>query len=188
MPWTRTKTESRGCSQVGLIHIYKNAAHLSQGEYRSLLKTHTVCGAFSSTDSRLTQHDFDTVMPILEQKVEAYHRAHPDAPLPRKIDKLTYWRQRQPKNGAMNSRQRHKIFALWDQLKPHLSDDQRNIPYLTSIAAKSSAHWVSSIWDCTAWQANLLIEALKDRLRARAHDTHAAGETQGRTRRPLPQE
>ena len=102
-------------------------------------------------------------MPILEMRLEAAIAA--GAPRPRWVRSLTYWRSRAPKNGAMNSRQRWKIQRLWEELKPRLeSPPADDWAYLASMAGHASGYRVRDFFQMRAWQANLLVEALKDRL------------------------
>ena len=155
--------------QIGLIHVYSRAAGLSRGEYRHLLQMHSTCGATTSKDPRLTQWDFDVVMAVVEMQLEERRVAMPDPPpLPRKITDLHYWRRKNPRLGEMNSRQRHMIldeqYGLWPQLKPLLPPDKRTPDYLLGIAQHACGYRIGTIWDMKAWQASLLIEALKDRL------------------------
>ena len=153
-------------NQVIKVQIYRRAAGLAEVDYRHLLKTHT--GAFSSKAKTLTQFDFDTFMPVLEMKVEDHHRAT-ETPLPKQIGKIRYWRTRCPRNGSINSRQRRKIFAIWEELKPHLAEQPADeMAYLAHIAQQACGYRIPSVWDMKAWQASLLIEALKDRLQ---HET-----------------
>jgi len=157
MPWSR--------KQIIKVQIYRRAAGLAEGEYRHLLKTHV--GTFSSREKCLTQWHFDIFMPVMELKVdEQIHQATPAKPLPKQISNLHYWRSRCPKDGGMTTRQRHKIFAVWKQLEPLLPEKvQQSTAYMAQVAQQATGYRIGDFWGMKAWQANLLIEALKDRLR-----------------------
>lgn len=157
--WTR--------HQIITVQQYRRHARLNDAEYRGLL--FDLCGARSSKDRGLTNWHFDHFMAALESKL-AWRVEEEVVPAPDGI-KLSYWRTRLPKDGEANSRQMHKVWALWELLRPHLQEADRTKDYLASIAAKACGYHVRDVFDLHSWQAHLLTEALKDRLQyALSHD------------------
>jgi hypothetical protein len=88
-----------------------------------------------------------------------------ERPASTRINSLSYWRNRLPAAGEANSRQIHELYDWWYKLQPYLPPDKRDKEYLRAIAGKATNHNVRSIPDLRAWQAGVVIEALKDRLR-----------------------
>lgn len=155
MPWHN--------KQKFLVHLYTRAAALQDPEYRAIL--YELTGCTSATHPSLTQWHFDQVMARVEGLLD-YRIAEGvvPPPPPGRIRALRYWRTRCPTGGAINSRQSAKITELWDLLLPHLPEDSRTDGYLAAIASKACGYRVASRWDLKAWQAGLLIDALRDRL------------------------
>jgi hypothetical protein len=156
MAWTN--------KQKFLAHLYCQAAELSDQDYRDLL--YQASGCRSAAHPGLTQHNFDTFMARLEgvlwQRVEEGVVERPDE---RRIPNLAYWRNRCPAAGEANSRQIHEIYDWWYRLQPYLDTEKRTVEYLRAIAAKATGRKVASIPQLHAWQAGVVIEAIKDRLR-----------------------
>jgi hypothetical protein len=156
MPWTN--------KQKYLVHLYHEAAGLSDQDYRDLLYHATGCR--SAAHPTLTQHHFDVAMARLEgvlwQRIEEGLVERPES---RRISSLSYWRHRLPGRGEANSRQVHEVYDWWYKLQPYLATDKRTPDYLRAIAAKATGRAVRSIPQLMAWQAGVVIEALKDRLR-----------------------
>lgn len=156
MPWNRR--------QIIKLQIYKRATALSDPDYRALLAE--VTGATSSREPANTQWHFDQVMARVEAILDyRIQEAIVERPPQRVIPRLNYWRQRLTKGGAWNARQRYRIEQLWEQLRPWLPEDQRTPQYLAGIASQAAASRVRDIYELKAWQAGLLIDALKDRLK-----------------------
>ena len=164
MAWTR--------HQIIAVQTYRRLARLNDAEYRGLLET--CAGARSSKDAGLTCHDCEVVMAHLETVLWARVDELVVPQPPSKIAR-NYWRNKLPKNGEPNSRLLRKMWALWDLLKPHLPETDRNNKYLAGIATHASGWHVKDIWQAKAWQVSLTIEALKDRLQhALSHDCKTA--------------
>ncbi len=160
--------------QKYLAHLYPALAGMSDVQRRDILRS--VTGAASAAAMRLTQRDFDRVMAhyeaVLDYRVQ---EGFVERPPRKKVSDLRHWRNRLAGPGEMNARQRWRIFDLWKRLLEYLPEHQRGMDYLTAMAAKAAGRRIQSIWDLQAWQAGLLIEALKDRLgyavRARRTET-----------------
>jgi len=156
MPWNRR--------QIIKLQIYKRAAALSDPDYRDLLAE--VTGARSSTEPGNTQWHYDQVMAKIEAILDYRVQEGIVGPPPKhQVPRLTYWRGRLATGGAMNARQRYRIDKLWAQLCQYLPPDQRTPRYLAGIASQASASRVRDTYSLKAWQASMLIDALKDRLR-----------------------
>jgi len=152
MAWTKR--------QIITVQTYRRMAKLPDCEYRAILAE--IAGCRSSKDAGLTNFHFDRVMASIEAKL-AWRVEEGFVPAPAGV-KLHYWRTRLPTDGAANSRQMHKVWELWDELKPHLPEADRTDKYLAAIAGKACGYHVRDIWNLKAWQAHNLTEALKDRL------------------------
>ena len=152
MAWTR--------SQIITVQKYRRWAGLADLEYRGLLKE--ITGAFSSREPHLTNWHFDNFMASIEARL-AREIEEGVVPAPAGV-KLCYWRARCPRDGQMNSRYKSKIDVLWAQLCPLLPDTSRTKDYLAAIATHACGYPIRDIYQVKAWQARLLIEALRDRL------------------------
>lgn len=81
-----------------------------------------------------------------------------------------YWRKRLPDDHGANSRQLWKLKELWTLLKDYLPESERNESYLAGIIGQGGQP-IMEQGRSIAWhrlksgQANIAIEALKDRLR-----------------------
>ena len=149
--------------QKYLVHLYPALAGLSDAQRRDVLRT--VTGYASAANRRLTQRDFDRVMAHYEALLDyRIQEGFVERPPRKKVSNLHYWRDRLRDPGEMTTRQRWKMFELWKMLKEYLPPEQRTLEYLAAIAAKATGQHVNSIFDLQAWQAGLVIEALKDRL------------------------
>jgi len=151
--------------QKGRLHQYADAAGLDDFAYRSFLVLHT--GKRSST--RLTQADFDRIMPALELRLEEAIVCGEAGPAARRISDLTYGRRRAAATGGANRRQLNRLFALWRQLQDAGGYDDG---YLHGLAEKACACRLGDLHSITADHATRVIEALKDRLAhtCAAHD------------------
>lgn len=154
MSWTN--------QQKRLVHRYARAAAIPDQIYRAIL--HDVSGCRSAAHPGLTQYAFEHVMARLEGRLDAAVQEGV-VQRPAWVRDLWHWRHRLPPTGALNSRHSHLIRDLWDLLIPHLSPEQCTQAYLAGIASKSCGTRIDSVWECTAWQAGLVIDALRDRLR-----------------------
>jgi len=146
-----------------MVHLYKDAATLSDPDYRQVLGE--ISGCQSAKHPGLTQWHFDQVMAHLEgllhYRIQEGIVSPPDR---RRISNLFHWRRRLPTGGGLNSRQANRIRELWTDLVPYLPDAERTDNYLTGIAAKATGYRCADVWHLKAWQAGLLIDALRDRL------------------------
>lgn len=159
--------------QKALVHIYKQAAHLPDQDYRHLLNE--VSGATSAAFPGLTQYHFDHFMARLEGMLwRRVEEGEVEQPASGKIRDLHYWRERLPGTGQINSRQAHAIQQLFEQLLPYLSDDHRSSDYLLGMACKAARRRIVSLDQLAAWQASQLTDALKDRLRYAIRPSHPA--------------
>jgi hypothetical protein len=151
--------------EKGIAAMYRRYAGIPDQEYRQALYEAT--GARSSTAKWLTQYHFDVFMPVLEFRAEIAHaNGKGVGAVPAKIRDWKYWRKRNPNNGSMNTRMRAKIFALFADLRPFLDDPPSDpIHYLSGVVEHATGKPVTSFFGITNGDANLLIEALKDRLK-----------------------
>lgn len=149
-----------------LIHIYAQAAQLSQPTYRSLLEAQT--GKLSSADPDFTHHDADNVLICLEtllfQRVDAGQIPDPVAAGNRWIRDRHHFRRRAQGPGRITTRQAHRIETLWAQLVPHLPPDQQTPAYLAAILAHATGKCDIGITALTKRHAACLITALQDRI------------------------
>lgn len=168
------KNQAWSPRQKAAIHHYATAAGLIVGRgsdqdktaYRQFLQQWTFLGRFpqgaiTAADRRLTQDDFDTVMPRLEtlvwQRVDAGLIAPPATGRGKPYTR-TYWRDRclQP------SRQRHAVqtrFRALLDLRPDLGPH-----YLDGIAAKATHGQLASWQDADRGQLAMIVNALDDHL------------------------
>ena len=115
----------------------------------------------------LTNTDFDDIMVVLEELLE---KRISSGSLPGfiRVDKsldLQYWRRRRPGKGALNTRESHKIFEIWNELKGYLDADKQNDQYLLGFAAHTCRlSRAKAINDLSAREALKVIDALKKRL------------------------
>lgn len=164
MPWSK--------KQKGIVKSYQRYAGIADADYRAMLYEYT--GATSSTSRTITQFAFDVFMPILEARAHLVHvNGLGRGRLPVRGLDWHYWRNRTQKIGAVTSRELFKIDGLWEKLKPSLPSEQRAARtkkespwwYLHLIAAKACDHDVDNLADLTVREGQLIIEALKDRLK-----------------------
>lgn len=148
--------------QKGLVHLYANACHLAEFEYRALLRRYSGCA--SCADPEMHQDHFDLIMPALEVRLEqAIDRGEVDpAKLPRAIRRITYWRDRAEVPGRINRRQLQLVEELWSQLGPVIGDLSR--VYLYGIVRQACRRDVDDLARLSTAQGIFLIEALRDRL------------------------
>ena len=150
-------------TQKMLIHVYKDAAGLSDPAYRDILKC--AAGVPSCADRHFHQRDFEKVMAALEtllwQRVDLGEVRHPRS---RYIRDEYHWRGKVTRPGLVNSRQLHKIDQLWNQLREWLPTDQLTTDYLLRIIHKATGRAVVGTGHLTAREAGHLIDALQDRL------------------------
>lgn len=152
-------------SQKMLLHIYAQAADLSDPTYRNYLAQ--AAGVASAADPAFTQDGFDVAMAALEtvlfQRVDAGEVEDPRG-RNRYIRDEFYWRNKLPRSGLINSRQAHRIKELWGRLCEWLPPEQRNLDYLGAIVRKSTGKRDPGWSALTSYQASHLIDALQDRL------------------------
>jgi hypothetical protein len=149
-------------SQIERVRTYARWAGLDTSSMRVMI--HQVSGYPHEESPALTEYHFDVAMALVEGKIAA-RVADGETTWPSHIQPR-YWRTRNSVDGSWNSRQRHMIMEeLWPKLQPYLPESERNFEYLAGIAAQACGYRIASIWGLKAWQAHLLTEALKDRLR-----------------------
>jgi hypothetical protein len=157
--------------QKQLVHQYARWAGLPSQEYRALLER--VSGCASAAHPALTEYHFEQFMARLETILDSRVAEQLVQP-PAAWRSRTYWRDRLPKTGQANSRQIHEIYDWWYKLQPYLDQGKRNPGYLRAIAANACRlRGLRAVPDLTGWQAGLVIEALKDRLRWALKDRNA---------------
>ena len=148
--------------QKAQIGMYKTAAKLKDKSYRELLNR--VAQVNSTTDPKMTNANFDELMRRLEAILEL-RVINGVVPKPtNRIQDLKYWRGRNPGRAEINSRMIWEINQLWDKLRPTLDQEKQNNWYLMSMAGHATTKFIKRLEDMHLWQANLLVEALKDRL------------------------
>ncbi len=153
--------------QVIVIQKYRRWAELDELAYRDLLER--AAGVRSS--KLLDQGNFDRVMAWLEallwDRVDAQLIAAPRGLL------RTYWRDKLPAAGMINSRLRWKLERWWGLLVDYLPADERNETYLAGIIRKAACKPLEGLLQdgCLQWEqiphhaALFALEAIKDRLR-----------------------
>lgn len=149
--------------QKHLVHFYARHAGLADPEYRAILYASSGCR--SAKHPGLTQFHFDHVMAELERTLDwRIQEGFVERPSPAAVPDLFHWRRRLSSDGALNSRHAHTIRELWQMLCVHLPASERTPQYLAGIATKACGDRIDDVWACRAWQAGLLISALRDRL------------------------
>ena len=153
--------------QIVTIQKYKRWAQLDDPTYRDLLDR--AAGVRSS--KLLDQVSFERTMGWLEtllfDRVDAGIVAAPAGVI------RTYWRDKLPTEGMINSRLRYTMERWWTLLVDYLPEDERNETYLAGIIRKAAGKALAGILHegCLQWEqvpkyAGLLcLEAIKDRLR-----------------------
>lgn len=152
-------------SQKMLLHIYADAAGLSDPAYRDHLRH--AAGVSSASDRTLSQQGFEAAMAALETVLfMRVHAGEVSSPIGRSryITSEFHWRTRLPRVGYINSRQAYKIQELWTRLQQFLAPDQRTLVYLAGIIRKATGKPDPGYTCLTAAEADSLINALKDRL------------------------
>ena len=153
--------------QKALLHIYANAAELSESAYRSVLSHASDGACASAADRDFSQQHYELAMAELETVL--FSRVHAgiiDNPIGRNkyINQEFYWRNKLPEYGKINSRQFRKINELWEKLCPYLAPDQRNPRYFAGIVYHATSKRDLIVSALTHNEASMLIDALKDRL------------------------
>jgi hypothetical protein len=150
--------------EKGLLHIYRQAAGLSEATYRNVLRQ--AAGVSSAADRRMNQAGFEAAMAELETML--FSRVDAGAvedPIGRSkhIFRRDYWRGRLPRRGHITSRQAMMIRTTWARLCEFLPQGECTEAYLHGILGKSVGREVA-IEALTAREAACLIDALRDRL------------------------
>lgn len=151
--------------QKMFLHIYKDAADLSDARYREILSECSGCR--SAADRKFGQPGFERAMAALETIL--FTRVADglvDDPLGNSkwIRSDFYWRKRLPEKDFINTRQAKKIQVLWDSLQEHLPWDKRNVDYLSRIIRKATGKRDVGYSGLKTQEAAFLINALRDRL------------------------
>jgi hypothetical protein len=148
-------------SQLKKFRQYVRLCKMDMGEARQLL--YRSVGAMNEESPDLKQVDFDDVMAAIETELETRVKAGTSS-VPEYIH-LQYWRQRHPNKGAVNTRESHKIFELWNELKAYLGEEKRTAQYLLGFAAHVCCFTHSkAIEDLSAREALKVIDALRKRI------------------------
>lgn len=125
--------------QKALLHIYKNAAALSEPSYRNILRD--AAGVSSAADRRLSQVGFEAAMASLETTLfSRVDSGHVPNPLGRNrlIASRSYWRAKVRPTGMINSRQCHEIMQRWQQLCEFQEPEKSNTTYFHGIIARAT--------------------------------------------------
>ena len=147
--------------QVKKFRQYVRLCKMDLTEARGLL--YRAVGAMNEESPHLKQIDFDDVMATIEAELEVRAQTG-QASVPGHIN-LQYWRRRRPGKGAVNTRESHKIFEVWNELKGYLDADKQNDQYLLGFAAHTCRlSRAKAIKDLSAREALKVIDALKRRL------------------------
>lgn len=152
-------------SQRILIQIYRRAANMADADYRRLLLANTGCR--SSTQATWTQESYDAAMAALETILfERVAQGRVENPIGRDryIRAEFYWRNKNPGQGYINSREVHKITQLWTLLGEYLPAENCSLQYFRGIVAKATGRQDIGLGRLTAKDAHRVIVALKDRL------------------------
>ena len=148
--------------QIRKFKQYCKFAGMSANESRVFLCENV--GFFHETSAGLSQGHFDRAMAAIEAELES-RIAHGQVKEPAKIN-ISYWRNRKPGRGKVNTRERHLIRELWGKLSGYLPGNKRTDFYLCGLAAKASNRGLSSLDDLSSSDSLKVIEALKYRLEA----------------------
>lgn len=155
--------------QKMLLHIYKDAARLTDPYYRELLLRHAGCR--SAAARSFPQRGFDLAMAALETVLfDRVEQGLVQDPVGRSryVSATHYWRNRLNESGLINTRQIHHIKALWNQLAPVLGFPDPESPdalaYVLRIIRKSTGRTTIGFEALSLEEASYLIDALKDRL------------------------
>jgi len=148
-------------SQLKKFRQYVRLCKMDMSEARQLL--YRTVGAMNEESPDLKQVDFDDVMAAIETELETRVKAG-TASAPGHIH-LQYWRQRHPEKGAVNTRESHLIFGLWNDLKAYLGEEKRTMQYLLGFASHVCRFTRSkAIEDLSAREALKVIDALRKRI------------------------
>jgi hypothetical protein len=151
--------------QKMLLHIYKDAAGISDPVYRDILRASSGCA--SAADRNFPQGGFEHAMARLEtilfSRVSGGEIANPLG-RNRYILAEHHWRGRIPRRNFINSRQARLIEQLWFMLQDHLPVEQRHLPYLGGIIHQATGKRDIGYTALTSQEAGFVIDALKDRL------------------------
>lgn len=158
-----------------VIHIYKDAARLPDPDYRRILAGNSGCT--SAADRRFTQEGFEKVMAALETTLFARVRAG-EIPNPigqnRWIRSETYWRDKLPGYGKVNSRQIRKINELWATLCRFIDPERRTPAYFAGIVEHATGKPDVGFTALSDYQAGNVIDALNDRIKSAIRAANAA--------------
>lgn len=148
--------------QISKFRQYAKWCGMNPRQWRQWLFEHV--GVTHEESPYLTNPRFDNAMATLEEELE-FRTLNGETSLPERIN-IHYWRDRRPGFGKVNTREKHKILALWEELSRYLEEESRDLTYLRGIAAKATGRKVSMIDNLASTEALKLIEALKSKLEA----------------------
>ncbi len=147
--------------QKALLHIYKQCAGLSEGEYRQILRRSAHVG--SAADPYFSQPGFERAMAAIEAELASrVESGRVPQPPRRHVPRLDYWRSKLPRTGQINIRQSRSIEQLWSVLCQSLGSAATQ-EYLMGIIHKATGRRVG-IHQLRATEAGMLIDALKSRI------------------------
>ena len=151
--------------QKMLLHIYKDAADLSDPTYRNILRE--AAGVSSAAEPAFNQAGFERAMSLLETSLFiAVHAGRVPNPigLSRHIRREFYWRKRLPGAGMITTRQAHAIRQKWNRLCEFLPDEKCTPQYFHGIVEKAIDRVEINLSGLTGKEAGFIIDALDDRL------------------------
>ena len=150
------------------VHIYADAAGLTDAEYRALLEDKT--GKRSCADPDFTHANCDTILAALEAVLfDRVDRG--EVPDPRGRHKYIkdehHFRRRIRGPGFITTRQHHETQELWTDLQQFLPEENRGVDYVTRIIAKATGRTKlgNGSGPLKQSEAANVIDALKDRLK-----------------------
>jgi hypothetical protein len=148
--------------QKMLLHIYADAAALTDLEYRRILRERAHVA--SAADPRFSQVSFERVMASLETELAgrvSSGRVMP--PRSRYIRSLDYWRRKCPRQGLISIRQRYAIESAWGMLVDRLPAGAGTNDYLLGMIVQACGRRAAP-GQLDAKEAERVIDALKSRL------------------------
>jgi hypothetical protein len=177
------------------LHEYARYAGMNDLEYRNILRSSSGC--VTSTDPSFDEHAFERTMASLETVLwdrvarsivpdpryctvcgrplrRAKLASCPEGCEQRRLSAWSesYWRDRLPREGWINSRQLWKLRQLWGLLTDYLPPEDRTEEYLAGLIARASGRSLSlCVSGRLQWEriphasATRATDALRDRLR-----------------------
>ena len=148
--------------QINMFRKYAKYCKMDPVEYRKFL--YNKLQATHEESPYLNNRHFEDIMYELECELE-FRIGNGYVETPGRIN-LFYWRDRMPKVGKVNSRQKHHIIYLWEKLAEYLVEEKRSNDYLLGLAAKACQRHVDDLDALSGHEAFKLTEAIKYRLKS----------------------